>query len=75
MLASDDRTNGEFYVAPSYNYLIERMLPVSAINIGDVEHQVHGLGTPEDLEIFMQHVRLQDYLHSVEKNLGLSGES
>lgn len=75
MLASDDRTNGEFYVAPSYNYIIEQKLPVSAINIGDVEHEVHGLGTPEDLEIFMQHVRLQDYLHSVEKNLGLSGES
>jgi dTDP-glucose pyrophosphorylase len=75
MIAANDRTNGEFYVAPTYNYLIERTVPISAINIGDVEREVHGLGTPEDLEIFEAHPDLRHFLHSVKTNLGLSGVS
>ena len=53
MVAADDRTNGEFYVAPSYNYLIKRNMNIASVQIGAVESQVFGLGTPEDLDIFL----------------------
>lgn len=54
MVSRNDRTNNEFYVAPSYNYMIESGLKVSAINIGRVEEKVFGLGTPEDLDTFLR---------------------
>ena len=53
MVSVNDRTNNEFYVAPTYNYLIQQGLNVSAENIGKVEAKVFGLGTPEDLRIFI----------------------
>ena len=54
MILNDDRVNNEFYVAPTYNYLIKKGIPIKAINIGPVESAVHGLGTPEDLDIFQK---------------------
>jgi dTDP-glucose pyrophosphorylase len=53
MVRVNDRTNNEFYVAPSYNYLIELGFTVSALNIGKVDEKVFGLGTPEDLNKFL----------------------
>lgn len=53
MVGENDRTNNEFYVAPTYNYLIEQGYLVSAENIGKVEQKIFGLGTPEDLDIFL----------------------
>ena len=75
MIAAGDRTNGEFYVAPTYNYLIQAGEPISGHNIGDVENQVHGLGTPEDLETFLNQDDLRDYFKLVEKNLGIMDNS
>jgi dTDP-glucose pyrophosphorylase len=54
MFSHKDLTNGEFYVAPSYNYLIDRGVIVSPQFIGDHASNVHGLGTPEDLSNFEQ---------------------
>ena len=71
MIIANDRTNGEFYVAPSYNYLIKNNFRVSGFNIGNVESHVHGLGTPEDLEKFITNVELETYLASVKHNLQL----
>jgi hypothetical protein len=73
MIEANDRTNGEFYVAPSYNYLIRKKLRISAFNIGNVEDHVHGLGTPEDLAIFVKNPDLCTYLKSVHHNLHLGG--
>ena len=53
MIAKDLRSNGEFYVAPVYNQLIESGLHIGVWNIGDdAGNGMHGLGTPADLEIF-----------------------
>jgi dTDP-glucose pyrophosphorylase len=71
MISLDDRTNGEFYVAPSYNYLISKGLKISAHHIGDVENQVHGFGTPEDLDIFNNQANLISFLKFVKNNLNL----
>lgn len=52
MIASNDRTNNEFYVAPAYNYMIRRGSRVGYMNIGADRSGMYGLGVPEDLEYF-----------------------
>ena len=47
------RTNNEFYVAPTYNFMLEQGLLVETIQVGDHGQAVHGLGTPEDLRLFL----------------------
>ncbi len=53
MIADDLRVNGEFYVAPTYNQLIANGARIGFDNIGAVEEDVFGLGTPEDLDVFV----------------------
>ncbi len=54
MIQKDLRVNGEFYVAPVYNELIGDGLSISFQNIGTDADQMNGLGTPEDLESFLE---------------------
>lgn len=52
MIAHNERVNNEFYTCPTYNYLIE---DGKKIGIYDIEFdQMHGTGTPEDLEIYLK---------------------
>jgi len=53
MISKNLRVNGEFYVAPAYDQMINGGSRVGYYNIGKVEEGMHGLGTPEDLEIFL----------------------
>jgi len=46
--------NGEFYVAPAYNELIDSGHKIGVYNIGGVGDGMYGLGTPDDLEIFVK---------------------
>ena len=55
MIARDLRVNGEFYVAPVYNLLIEEGRRIAVHNVGGVGDGMHGLGTPDDLEAFLAH--------------------
>lgn len=52
MIVADDRVNGEFYVAPTYNYLIQEGMRILPFEIE--ESEMHGLGTPEDLQKFVE---------------------
>ncbi len=52
MIDADDRVNGEFYVAPVYNYMIRSGANLGYLNIGSDRNGMYGLGTPEDLEYF-----------------------
>jgi NDP-sugar pyrophosphorylase family protein len=52
--------NNEFYIAPSYNYLISQRLDIGCISVGIHGDTVHGLGTPEDLEEFLRHSHFSD---------------
>ena len=61
MIAVNDRVNGEFYVAPTYNYLISEHIKVGAYNIGRIEDKVFGLGTPEDLTKFLKNDLVQQF--------------
>ena len=54
MIASNQRVNGEFYVAPVYNELIGDGATIVTFNVGGVGAGMWGLGTPEDLADFLQ---------------------
>lgn len=47
-----ERVNNEYFVAPSYRYLIENHMSISSHHVGKHQLTVHGLGTPEDLIAF-----------------------
>jgi dTDP-glucose pyrophosphorylase len=53
MVAKDLRVNGEFYVAPVYNELIDGGATIATYNVGAVGAGMWGLGTPEDLAEFL----------------------
>jgi len=49
MIAANDRVNGEFYIAPTFNYLIKDYQWIAPFFVD----KMCGLGTPEDLEAFL----------------------
>ena len=54
MMAADDRApNGEFYIAPTYNYMIKKGLKVGIYHIPIEQH--HAVGVPIDLERFLHY--------------------
>jgi dTDP-glucose pyrophosphorylase len=57
MIEKNLRVNNEFYVAPSYNEMIQSETrggsKVGIFNIGSDGHGMYGLGVPEDLQRFL----------------------
>ena len=53
MIVKDQRVNGEFYVAPTYNSLISNGHKVGIYNVGSEGAGMYGLGIPPDLEAFL----------------------
>lgn len=51
MICRNERVNNEFYTCPVYNYMIRAGLKVGIYNIDATA--MHGIGTPEDLQIFL----------------------
>ena len=51
MIKKNVRVNNEFYVAPVYNEMIGDGKKIVFKNI---DNRMHGIGTPEDLEIFLR---------------------
>lgn len=52
MIVRNERVNNEFYVAPVYNYAIEKG---GRFGIYSIEkEQMHGIGTPEDLDKYIE---------------------
>jgi dTDP-glucose pyrophosphorylase len=66
MIRRDIRTNGEFYVCPVYNELVRRGLDIRIHGVSAA--QMHGLGTPEDLQAF------QSWYREVQSMADESGE-
>ncbi len=54
MIAANLRVNNEFYVAPTYNQLITEGARIITMKTGREGAGMHGIGTPEDLELFKQ---------------------
>ena len=57
MRLADDRTNGEFYLCPSYNHM-----PVGSCVVTVNVWNMWGLGTPEDLERSLADTNFNDYV-------------
>ena len=55
MISRNLRVNGEFYVAPTYNILIEQKARIGVYGIGTDGQGMHGIGTPTDLDRFLGH--------------------
>ena len=55
MKLEGDRVNGEFYIAPVYNYMIRDGQRVTTFETGAVEDVMFGLGIPKDYENFIRH--------------------
>jgi HAD superfamily hydrolase (TIGR01509 family) len=51
MIKGNIRTNNEFYICPVFNELVKQKKEVRLFDIG--ASQMHGLGTPEDLKVFL----------------------
>lgn len=54
MIASGERVNGEFYVAPVYNRMVAAQRRIGIFGIGTDGNGMHGLGTPPDLAAFLE---------------------
>ena len=55
MIIENDRVNNEFYTCPTYNYAIK---DGSKIGIYNIEYeQMHGVGTPEDLNLYLSFIK------------------
>ncbi len=56
MIDAEDRApNGEFYIGPSYNYMIEKGLTVGIYHIPNQQH--HAVGVPDDLQRYIDYVK------------------
>lgn len=55
MIKDNIRVNNEFYTCPSYNYLIKENKKIGTFSIGKEFDGMYGLGTPQDLERFINH--------------------
>ncbi len=51
MILQQDTVNGEYYTCPVYNYLIKKNLKIGIFEI--LESQMHGIGTPSDLDNYL----------------------
>lgn len=57
MINSQDRaSNGEFYIGPTYNYMIKKGLKVGIYHIPNQQH--HAVGVPSDLDAYLNNETL-----------------
>ena len=54
MIINNDRVKNEFYTCPVYNYLISQGRKIGTYCIDF--YQMHGLGTPEDMMLYIDHI-------------------
>lgn len=55
MFEKDLRVNGEFYVAPAYNEIIDKGACIIHYTVGSEGQGMYGLGIPADLDYFLGH--------------------
>lgn len=68
------KTNNEYYVAPTYNYLIEQGFKIESYLVGRHGKDVHGLGIPSDLESFLKIEKARQFAINMHLRLNLDSE-
>ena len=68
MIEKNLRSNGEFYVAPVYNELIEDKKKIVCYGIGSESEGMYGLGIPSDLAKFESLSVCEKAISSVENH-------
>ncbi len=58
MMANNDRTNGEFYTGPVYNWAVKNGKSVGIYKI--TPEQMIGLGTPDDLTAYLERNKVEN---------------
>ena len=53
MRMAGDSVNGEYYIAPAYNQMIEQGFLVTSYDLGPIMNSMHGMGIPHDYETFL----------------------
>lgn len=53
MIRKELRVNGEYYVAPTYNQLVQKGARIGVFNVGAEAAGMYGLGIPADLDLFL----------------------
>ena len=53
MIHEKNMSKGEYYVAPVYKYMLNNNLNIGLFNIDGTSRNMYGLGTPEDLDYFL----------------------
>ena len=69
MIDADDRVNGEFYVAPAYNYGVKKDRKYTLSFCA----KMYGLGVPHDLTTFLSDYARPKFHSAVDKGNGESG--
>jgi dTDP-glucose pyrophosphorylase len=54
VISRAEKTNGEYYIAPAYNFLIKNNLKITPYKISI--QQMHGIGTPNDLIAYINYL-------------------
>lgn len=63
MFQAGFRVNGEYYLAPVYNFLREEEPPATIFSLEEHSSTFYGLGTPADLEEFMRSPYVASAVH------------
>jgi dTDP-glucose pyrophosphorylase len=71
MIEANDKINNEYYLAPTYNYMIRRGAKINYLSIGEIELDVHGLGTPEDLKKFEDNPKSLSHAKEIRRKFDL----
>jgi NDP-sugar pyrophosphorylase family protein len=66
-----EKVNNEYYVAPSYEYLIINSMELESFSVGPHGECVHGLGTPEDLAHFIGNPSFSLYSRKIHEYYGI----
>ena len=69
MIKDKNLVKNEYYMAPTYNYLIANSKIISSINIGVYGKEMHSTGTPTELSNFMKDKRTKKEATKIKSKL------
>jgi NDP-sugar pyrophosphorylase family protein len=69
LISKNIKTNGEYYLAPSYQYLIQNKIEIKTFNLGPLETAFFPLGTPKDYIKFLNSDQFELFLEKTRRKI------